>query len=217
MPIAPSLTVRPRLRPSAPLRRSGLLGLGAVLMLAGCASTQVGSQWSDPQFAGNSLRGAKVLVVCVAPELPLRQICQDRMAAEVTALGASPVIAAEDPTAAQRPMAEAHLGAARRAGARAIFGTAVSPDAKVARSGPSIGIGVGGFGSRIGGGLGVSLPIGGGGVATALGATGTLTDVASGRTMWTATASAPSSETPAEQVGSLGRVLANAAQKAGFF
>lgn len=196
--------------------RAGVAALAA-LLLAGCASTRIGAQWSDPQFAGSSLRGARVLVVCAAPELPLKQICQDRLAAELTALGASPVPAGDMPDAGRRPMAEAQLGAARSAGARAIFSTAVSPDAAIANPGPSIGIGLGGFGSRVGGGVGFSLPIGGGSVRTALGATGTLTDVSSGRTMWTATATTPASDDLKAQVDALGKAVAGAAQKAGFF
>src|SRR5690242_15941287 len=34
------------------------------LFNGGCASKPVQAQWTDPQFANHSLRGAKVLVVC---------------------------------------------------------------------------------------------------------------------------------------------------------
>ena len=75
--------------------------LAAALLAAGCAaSTTVGPQWSDPQFAGRSLRGARLLVVCEAPDPALRRQCQDRVAAELVAYGATPVVVGELPAGA---------------------------------------------------------------------------------------------------------------------
>lgn len=42
-----------------------LLGLCG-LLVGGCASTTVQAQWTDPLFAGRSLRGTAMLVVCNA-------------------------------------------------------------------------------------------------------------------------------------------------------
>jgi hypothetical protein len=70
-------------------------GLAGALLMAGCASTQLDAQWVDPQLANSSLRGAKVLVACEAAEAVVKRICQDRLAAEVTAHGATPVMAAQ--------------------------------------------------------------------------------------------------------------------------
>jgi len=77
----------------------GARGLAAALligpgtgMMAGCATTQVTVQWSDPEFAGRSLRGEQVLVVCDAPDAAIRGACQDEVAAQVRASGAMPVI-----------------------------------------------------------------------------------------------------------------------------
>lgn len=203
--------------------RSGALALAASLLLAACASSPaVGPQWSDPQFAGRSLRGARLLVVCEAVDLPLRRQCQDRLASELIAYGATPVVAAEPPpgTPVGRPLAETWLPAARSAGAQAIFSAALTADATVYDPGPSVGIGVGGWsGGRgsVGGGIGISLPVGGSRASTALGATGVLTDVASGRTMWTGSARAGASGDPATQVGELARTVVEAAGKAGHF
>ena len=51
----------------------------------------------------------------------------------------------------------------------------------------------------------------------ALGATGQLTDVASGRTMWTGSASTAYSSDLNGQVGELARAVVEAAGKAGYF
>jgi len=198
----------------------------AALALGGCAAAPTtGAEWIDPQFANISLRGSTVLVVCEAADLPVKRLCQDVLAAEVTAMGATAIIAADTAAPGQRPMAEAQLGAARAAGARSILSAAISPDATVVNPGPSVGVGLGsytgsggwGSGSAVGVGLGFSLPVGGGQVQQALGATGTLTNVASGKTMWTVRSSAPASGNTNAQVSQLGKAIVNAAQRAGFF
>ncbi|MBC7973936.1 MAG: hypothetical protein H7138_03050, partial [Myxococcales bacterium] len=69
----------------------------AALAVAGCASgPQLDAQWSDPQLGSSYLRGARVLVACDAAELVVRQICQDQLAGEVVARGATPVFLAPD-------------------------------------------------------------------------------------------------------------------------
>lgn len=45
-------------------------GLAAALFAAGCAATRVDAEWTDPAFAGKSLRGAKVPEVCDANDPP---------------------------------------------------------------------------------------------------------------------------------------------------
>src|SRR5215475_5212441 len=51
-----------------------LLGLCG-LLVGGCASTAIQAQWADPLFAGRSLRGATVLVVCNAHAPAIQRIC----------------------------------------------------------------------------------------------------------------------------------------------
>ena len=151
--------------------RSGVLSMTAgvltasLLALAGCATSAVNAQWSDPQFAGQPLRGAKVLVACQAVDMTLRRVCADRSAAKLSALGAIPLLAPDGGDAAPVDSA-ALLQAARDAGAVAVLNTTVAPEVAVASPGPSFGIGIGGFGGggyRSGGGVGfgVSAPIGG--------------------------------------------------------
>lgn len=195
--------------------------LAGLLWLAGCASSQVNAQWNDPQFAGQPPRGAKVLVSCQAADLTLRRVCAERMAAEVAARGAVPVLAA-DPGDGPPPDNEALLQAARQADAAALLRTTVAAESAVAAPGPSIGIGIGGFGGtyRSGGGvgIGVSAPLAGAGtVDTGFGANAALTDVASGRLMWSGRASAAPSSDVGQQLATLAKLLIDAARQAGLF
>ena len=204
---------------SMPTKRSAMV-LTACAMLAACATTKVDSQWADPAFSGQSLRGSRLYLVCEAPDEVLARTCQDRLAAEVTANGATPVVAPSRLASPDGRMgtADAYLEGARQAGARAVLLTNVGPAARIVNSGSSVGLGLGGFGGgRVGGGLGISLPIGGGQVNTTYGANTLLTDVASGRLMWTANTSTPSGDPAASQVNELVKAAMGGAQKAGFF
>jgi hypothetical protein len=198
--------------------------VAALLALGGCAASAVNAQWSDPQFAGKSLRGAKVLVACQASELTLRRVCAERTAAKLSALGAVPVLAPDggDPGANPPSDTEALLQAARSAGAVALWRTTVTPEVTVAAPGPSIGIGIGGFGGgyRSGGGVGfgVSAPLGGAGaVETGYSASASLTDVASGKLMWSARATAAPSSDVGQQLATLATLLLDSARQAGLF
>ncbi len=196
----------------------------AALLLAGCASSRVGAQWNDPQFAGQPPRGAKVLVACQGADPTLRRICADRMAAKLSALGVVPLLAQDNGEVGDNPaFSEAPLlQDARGAGAVALLRTQLAPEVVAVAPGPSIGIGIGGFGGgyRSGGavGFGVSAPLGGGGPAeTGYGASASLTDVASGKLMWSARASAAPSADIAQQLGTLSNQLLDAARQAGLF
>ena len=189
------------------------------LALAGCASgPQLDASWSDSQLSAGYLRGARVLVACDAAELVVRQICQDQLASEVVARGASPVFVA--PTfaiATDRALDGQLLGAARDAGAKAVMVMTVAVAVNDVSQGFSIGIGGFGFGRSGGGGVGVSAPIGGGKVTSGYSANGRVTDVGSGRLLWTAKAtSAPSSDVAA-QMGDLSKSVLGAADKVGMF
>jgi hypothetical protein len=207
------------------LRRGGLaavllLGVGGCL-IAGCASTRVSAEWKDPQFAGRSLRGERVLVVCDADSTAVRRICQDRLAAQVTASGATPVTG-DDLTAGPPPTNDKTLAAARRAGAKAILAATVGQDATVVSPGPSVSFGIGGFGGSggrtvTGGGVGIGMPIGGGQVEPAYAADMALTDVETVRLMWTSKVTAPPSRDIEAQVAELAKVGVEAARGAGFF
>lgn len=81
----------------------------------------------------------------------------------------------------------------------------------------TLGIGGFGFGRNVGGGVGVAAPIGGGEVSNGYAANGRITDVASGRLMWTARASAPPSSDLNAQLADLSKSVMDAASNAGLF
>jgi hypothetical protein len=203
---------------------AAIAALTCALLGAGCASNNVDAQWADPQFSGRSLVGAKVYVVCQAYDLAVRRVCADQIASELVAHGATPVMAADSAdsgSSATRPTTESYLPAARVAGASAILRTTVNLDLTAPQPGPSVGIGIGGFSGgwgRGGGvGIGVGVPIGAGSTANGYSANGALTDVGSGKLMWTARASTEPSTDVNQQMATLAKRVLQAAQKAGLF
>jgi hypothetical protein len=206
---------------SHPRRLALFAALAAGLGMAGCASTQLDAQWSDPQLAVASLRGAKVLVACEAAEAVVKRICQDRLADEVIAHGGNPVLAAQttlEPQPLRSPNDEPYLSAARAAGARAVLATTVAPTS--ASISPGFTVGLGGFGvgsGGLGGGIGVSAPIGGGQVSSGYSASARITSAETGRLLWTAKASSPPSGDVNGQLAELARTVMTAAGKAGLF
>lgn len=205
------------------LAAAWLLGAGGTLV-AGCATTQVNAQWSDPEFAGRSLSGQRVLVVCDADSVTAKRVCQDEVAMQIRAAGATPVIPPQSAgVAAGPPTTNEHtLAAARAAGAKAIFASTMGPDAAYVSPGPSVGVGFGGWGGSGGGtvtgaGVSIGLPIGGGRVDTSYAANVVLTDVASARLMWSSKISTPASQNVNAQIAELARVGVGAAKAAGFF
>jgi hypothetical protein len=202
-----------------------LLGLGAALMLAGCATTEMNVEWRDPAFSGASLTGGRVLVVCRAPDEAIRRVCEDRWA---TQLGAQNVASVRSysipgfPWASEDSSAEMQA-AARASGAAALAATSLYPsEVVVVHSGPQVGIGVGGGsggGFRGGGfgfgGIGISLPVGSPTATQGLVANSSLMDVASGKVVWSGSASAPPSGDAVAQLDSLTQVTIQALRKAG--
>ncbi len=199
--------------------RPAMLALATLALLAGCASQPLDAQWSDPQLTANApLKGARVLVVCEGQDEVLRRLCQDNVGAELTRVGVVAVAAPDVGTATSAPGGPApYVSAARTANARAVLVTSIGPGQTVARPGFTVGVGLGGFGGGLGGGVGVSAPLGGTRVATAYTANASLTDVASGRLMWTARASEAPSEQPSAQVTALARKVVEGAGKAGLY
>ena len=205
---------------------AALLIVSGAGLAAGCATTEVSVQWTDPQFKGRSLQGEKVLVVCEAPDVAIRGNCQDDIAAQLRASGATPVIGS-DPglTVGPPPANDATLAAARAAGAKAILGATIARDVTVVGGGSSIGFGIGGYsgGGGHGGfsgrsaGVGVGVPVGGGMETSSYKASIVLTDVASVRLMWTGTITTAASGSVDEQIQDLTRVGVEAAREAGFF
>jgi hypothetical protein len=201
--------------------RSGLAAFATAALLGACAtSPQLDAQWTDPQLGAQSsfLRGATVLVACDAYDLVVRQICQDQVAGEVVARGATPVFAApETPLATDRAVDGQLLPAARSAGAKALLVVTIAP--AVTDVSPGFSIGIGGFGFGRGGGIGagVTAPIGGGRVTTGYSANGRITDVGTGRLVWAARAATPPSPDVNAQLAELSKAVFDSADKSGLF
>lgn len=190
----------------------------AALVLAGCAAPpQRWGEWIDPALGANSgvLRDGKVLVACDSFDLSARAQCQDNLQRALAARGANAVAAPLDATAPSTRDWEGQLAAsANAAGARSVFVLSLTPATTSMGSGMTIGVGGFSFGHGGGAGIGLSAPIGGWG-STGFSATGRVTDVRTGRMVWTSTfAASPSSDFGA-QFQDLTRTVLDAAQVAG--
>jgi hypothetical protein len=200
-------------------RLLGALGSAGTL-LAGCASTQVDAQWRNVELPASYLRGASVLVSCETGEAVLKRICEDQLGADLRARGVRVLVAAPGamPVPAPGSATDAqYLPLARDNGAKAVFAVSVGLASQSVSQGVSLGIGLGGFGRNVGGGVGVSAPIGGGQVSQGYAASSRVTDVASGRLMWTARATSPASSDVNQQFVELSKSTLDAAGTAGLF
>lgn len=209
--------------PSSPARLTPLAIVSACL-LAACATTKMDAQWSNPEFAKASLRGKTVLVACPARDFTTQAVCEDQAASQLDSRGVKTVkFAVVSPGAP--PANEAVEAAAKRANAQAVFRSSLSTFAPAVSSGPTIGIGVGGYGGSGGGGGyrgggvggGISLPIGGGAVSEAWAADTALIDVASGKLMWSGRATTPTGTDMTAQLADLSRVTIEAMATSGLF
>jgi hypothetical protein len=202
-------------------RRAALAAALASALLAACASSpQLAAQWTDPQLGAQSsfLRGGRILVACDAADLTIRQLCQDRLASEVVARGATPVFAGPDTVIATDRAIDAQLlPAARNAGAKALMVLTITPALTDVSPGFSVGIGGFGFGRSSAVGVGVAAPIGGGRVTTGYSANGRVTDVGTGRLVWSASASTSPTPDIDAQLGELSKTVLGAAEKSGLF
>lgn len=204
-----------------------LAGAFGLLFLSGCASTQLGAQYVDPQFPQQALRGAVILVVCETPELAVKLICENQISSQLTQMGARPLTDSRlvNPTPGYEPPAGHYLTAAQAAGASAVFSTTLTPDYRQANPMSSVSIGIGGWGgsgghhggSGVGGGVGVTMPAGAGQGGTGLAASGSIFDAASGRVMWTAKATTPPAADFSTQVAEVTKALTEAARQTGLF
>ena len=207
----------PKQRPSPALWRYTATGICAALVSA-CASTKMEAQWRDPQLAPQSLQGKTVLVVCRGLDFTLERICEDKLTANVQAFGVKVTRSDLQPGAAT---ADVVLNAAKQAGAEIVLATTLEPAGyDVAPSGGSVGFGVGGssggYGSRSGGGIGISLPIGGAS-GPGIGASTNLTEAASGKLLWSSRARSPKTSSEADQISELSRVTVEALKGAQLF
>ena len=193
----------------------------AALALAACATTQIDAQWSNPDYAGRSLRGAPVLVACEAQEPTLQRICEDQVASQIAGLGGVPTRGTQVAPGAPPAGTDPYLAAARRVGARAIVRTTVNTGAIVAsQGGPTIGIGVGGGGGwrgGVGGFGGISFPVGGTRVSNAYTSETAVIDPANGAIMWSARATSSASQDASSQIAELAKTAADALRQSGLY
>ena len=165
------------------------------------------------------MRGAPVLVACEAPDLTVQRICEDQLAAAVSARGAKPDFTWQLSPATGSATGSDPYWLPRSAGARAIVRMTLGATQPIAvDSRPRIGIGVGGGswggGGSVGGGVGIGFPVGGSRVAQAFGAETALIDPANGATMWSGRASS-STQQDTGQITELAQVTAGALVGAG--
>jgi hypothetical protein len=202
-------------------RRPVLSGvvLGTASFLAGCASSVVDVQWRNVETPPNYLRGATVLVSCETPDFVIKRVCEDQVAADLAARGAVPTVPAPGSVAPAQPGAGdvQYLPSARSMGAKAVLSVTVGLSSQKVDPGMQLSIGGFGFGRYSAGGVGVSAPVGGGQVSSGYSANGRVTDVSSGRLMWTARASTPPSSDVNAQMAELSHSVLDAAGKAGLF
>lgn len=200
-----------------PLSRA-FVASASLVALVGCATTAIDAQWRSTELPNGYLRGSLVMVNCETSELVLQRICEEQISSDLAARGATPVVAAQGAAAVPQGGADAQaLPAARGSGAKALFSVTIGVASRSVSQGMTIGIGGFGFGGSSGGGVGVSAPIGGGQLSTGYSASSRVTDVASGRLLWTARASAPPSSDVNAQLAELSKTVLDAASKAGLF
>ena len=188
--------------------------LALTVVVAACATTKMDAQWSNPEFAGTSLRGATVLVVCQARDFTTQAVCEDQAASQLEAKGVKTVkFAALSPNAPPAP--DVVEAAAKRANARAVYRSSISTFTPAVSSTPTIGIGIGGGGGsgRDGGGYrggsvggGITLPVGGGAPNEAFAADTAIVDATTGKLMWSGRATSPGGSDTTSQLADLTRV-----------
>lgn len=191
------------------------LAAASAALALGCGSppTAVRAEWKDATVGARSWRGAVVYVACDAGETALKQHCEDELEDLLQSLGTT-VRRGGPENDRPVPLLD-RIAAAKAAGASAVLVVKLVPAVARVDSGVSIGLGIGGFGRHVGGGIGISAPIGGGTVATGYAADAQLTEAGEGRLAWTAALSAQPASDPAIQVERLAQAVVDAGSRAG--
>jgi hypothetical protein len=201
-----------------------VLAVGLLVALAGCATSQMSAEWRDATFAAGSLKGGRVLVVCRAPDEALRRVCEDQWTSQ---LGARGIAAVQSYSIAGFPWASGDTSdemkaAVRASGVVTLASMSIYPsEVASVNPGPQVGIGIGGGsggGYRGGGfsvgGIGITLPIGGAIPTQSLAASSSLVDAASGKLVWSGSASTPASGDVIAQVSALSQITILAIRRA---
>lgn len=196
-----------------------------VILLTGCATTQMNSQWKSPNFIGGLPKGGQVLVLCQSRDDALRRVCEDHWSVQIRTHGMTAVRSYTLPgfplDGGANP--NAIKAAAHGSGARAVLTMHLAlSDYAVINPGPQVGVGIGGGsggyhgGGFSFGGFGVSFPVGGATATYGMSSSTTLTDISSGELVWSGNASTAADADVNAQVSALIKVTAEALKKAGF-
>jgi len=201
------------------------LAAGLVALLVGCATTQMNAEWRDPAFTAGLLKGARVLVVCRGPDETVRRVCEDQWSSQLGTKGVAVQTSYSIPGFpwASGDTSDEMRAAVRASGVAALASMSLYPsDVAVVSPGAQVGVGIGGSsggGYRGGGfsvgGIGITLPIGGATATQGLAASSSLVNVASGKLVWSGSASTPASADVLAQVSALTQVTIEAIRKAG--
>ncbi len=220
-PAVPARRVPPPYDPSGATMLERIAAALGALCLAGCASTQIDAQWTNPDYRGRSLRGAP-------GARRLRGAGTDAAAdlrgpggepGRGDGRGADPRLATGRVRAPRPPRGRIRISRPRGASARARSCAPRSTTGAVvaAPAGPTIGIGIGGGGGSVGGFGGLSFPVGGTRVNSAYATETAIIDPANGAIMWSARGSSSASQDTTSQIAELAQTAAGAMKQAGFF
>lgn len=194
------------------------------ILVAGCATTEMSTQWTNPEFSGSSLKERRVLVICQARDDTLSRVCEDGWANRLAAHGIVGIpghaLAGFAPGGAASPEEIAIAG--REQEATAVVSTQLMlSDFAVVNPGPQVGFGLGGGsgGYRGGGisfgGIGLSFPVGGATATRSLASSTSLVDLASGKLIWSGSATTSATDDYTSQLDALTRTTLEALQKTG--
>lgn len=202
-----------------------LLVAGLAGLVTGCATTQMNTEWRDPAATAGLFKGARVLVVCRGPDEAVRRVCEDQWSSQLGARGVAvqPSYSIPGFPWASGDTSDEMRAAVRASGAAAFASMSLYPsDVAVVSPGAQVGVGIGagsGGGYRGGGfsvgSIGITLPIGGATATQGLASSSSLVNVASGKLVWSGSASTPASADVLSQVGALTQVTIEAIRKAG--
>jgi hypothetical protein len=205
--------------------RAQLHAVACAALLAGCATTQMNSEWRDPAVGAGALKGTRVLVICRGPDEALRRVCEDQWTSQLGGRGAAvtPSYSIVGFPWSSADGSEELRAAVRASGASAVATMSLQQgDVAVVNPGAQVGIGIGGGsggGYRSGGfsygGIGITLPIGGASMTQGLNASSSVANVASGKLVWSGSASTPASADIPAQVSALTSITIEAIRKAG--
>lgn len=103
------------------------------LMLSGCATAHIASEWVNHHYAGKTLKGRRIFVVCHGPSIAIQRFCEDEIATALVRHGSIPLrretVTSPDVDVVERRPSSAYLGAAEASGAAAVLSMDLQPNA----------------------------------------------------------------------------------------